>query len=547
MYGHPSGEEFLILIEAFETREKVEKWSNEFRARIAEDVLPSEGEWQWLCKNDDLSALNPPSIQDRAITTSIGVALFTPNNDTGSATDPVSSLLEAADTALYRAKAAGRNQVIFYDDILSSCGRVLELDSNTKVAAIDIGANVGVNIGQEFKVFPPAFTGKTKFSVNDGRTTRTLGLYPRVECARITVFNTQPEISFAFISSTEDPQVHIEEGSHLEAIPAGSIGHLLPSSSKYNPTSNDALESDIESLQRYIKEHSSADTPPFAIVIRFSREATYLKKFGTAALNIALARLYREAQDKLYAAKPVEILDQGSICIVGPNESYSENIVTELTNKIALEFPELGVVTGVFCANDISTGIEPSNAIEFARFAASDHGRNSQSRVRHFSHSTAQSVLQSLRKSGAIEIAQTDFERLKSLGINSAEILNLGGLIHSALGQYQKALKLYEEAVNKDPNREIYKTNYGAVAYILDKTDPALKILNTLTKKGLEKILKTHPNGYAAYTSILAKSKISGSPLFLEDRFLSMAPIALELPATGETRQNIIRQALSSN
>ncbi|PGP54422.1 hypothetical protein CN998_33270, partial [Bacillus cereus] len=98
-------------------------------------------------------------------------------------------------------------------------------------------------------------------------------------------------------------------------------------------------------------------------------------------------------------------------------------------------------------------------------------------------YKTAQSVLQSLRKSGAIEIAQTDFERLKSLGINNAETLNLGGLIHSALGQYPKALTLYEEAISKDPKRDIYKTNYGTIAYILNKIDPALSLLNTLTEK----------------------------------------------------------------
>lgn len=549
--GHPSGEEFLILIESFALREKIEEWANEFKSQISEEVLPSEREWVWLSKGEDLSALSPPPIQDRIITTSVGVALYAPGVENSAiAVDPVSSLLEASDTALYRAKAAGRNQVIFYDDILSNCGRVIELDANTKVAAIDIGSNVGVGMGQEFKVFPPTFTGKTKFFVNDGRTTRTLGFYPRVESARITVFNAQPEVSFAFISSDNEATVNIEAGSHLEAIPAGSIGHLLPSSSKYYPASNDVLQkNNIESLREFVKHNSGSGGSPFAVVVRFSREGAYLKRYGTAALNIALARLYSEAQSRFNAAKSIEVLDRGSIGIAGPKEDYVESVVIDLANHISSELPELGVVVGVFCAADIENNLSSSNAIEFARFAASDYGRKSESKVRHFGYQTAKEVLQSLRLAGSFEVANTDFERLKSLGVENAEIFNLGGLINNALGLRQQSLSCYQAAIDLAPMQYIYKSNFAVVAYNLGEIDVALKMLNALTKRVIGQILKSHPNGYSAYVALLAKAKIMGSPLFNSEKFELMAPIALELRVTKESssRTKIIRQALESN
>ncbi len=202
--GHPSGEEFLILIQANVLREQFIEWANEFRKGIADEVLPSDMEWEHLNNSDNISVLSLPPVQERAITMSVGIAIHNSSSTLMPGAEVVTDLLSRADTALYRAKAAGRNQVIFYDDILSNCGRVIEQDKNTRVVALDIGSNVGVSVGQEFKVFSPIFSGKTKFLMNDGRTTRSLGVYPRVELARIVVFNAQPEISFAFICSSSD-------------------------------------------------------------------------------------------------------------------------------------------------------------------------------------------------------------------------------------------------------------------------------------------------------------------------------------------------------
>lgn len=151
--GHPSGEEFLVVIFANAAKEQFTEWASLFRVKIADSFLPSDAEWTALTRHAPASA-TPPPLQERTVTTSIGVTQHTSVPRSGDRAKFAAELLERADTALYRAKAAGRNQVIFYDEILASCGKILEYDKATGVAALDIGKNVGVTVGQEFKVFP---------------------------------------------------------------------------------------------------------------------------------------------------------------------------------------------------------------------------------------------------------------------------------------------------------------------------------------------------------------------------------------------------------
>lgn len=549
--GHPSGEEFLILISANATKEQFQVWADDCRTAISEEILPTQKEWEWLSESSDTSALNLPQTQDRTVTTSIGVALHNHVPSSDSTLDPSAALLDRADTALYRAKAAGRNQAIFYDEILSSCGRVIEQDLNTGVIAIDIGSNVGVTTGQEFKVFNPKFSGYKKFSVNDGRTTRTLGTYPRVESARIVVFDCQPEISFASIDSIDNVSINIEVGSILEAIPAGSIGHLLPNSSRYFPSINDNLRAGgAEAVQEFLKNNPKVNKP-YALVVRFIREPEYLRKYGTAALNNALARLYRSAQSEFQSSRSIEVLDRSSICVVGTDKSYNEDSIDNFVDRLADELPELGVLGGVFCNDDLNLFakkdviLDPVHAIELARFASSELGRDPQVKVRHFNPRTPNQVFNALRETRSYEIAYADFERLISLGVKLPDIFNHGGLISSGLGDRQKALKHYLTATKMSPGDYIYKTNAGTAAYSLNEVEVGLEVLNTLTDEEVDKARISHSYGYMSYASLLATAKLNGLQSFNHDRFVAMAPVALDMPDILEYASKNINKALS--
>ena len=551
--GHPSGEEFLIFIQANALREQFIEWANEFRKKIADEVLPSDQEWEWLTSSDSIGVLSPPPLQERGITMSVGVAMYNSPTTVRPGAEVVSDLLDRADTALYRAKAAGRDQVIFYDEILSNCGRVIEQDKNTRVVAIDIGSNVGVSIGQEFKVFSPTFSGKTKFIVNDGRTTRNLGVYPRVETARIVVFNSQPEISFAYVAAPTDSEPLIDTGSHLEAIPAGSIGHLLPSSSKYFPASTETLNrSTTEDLHKFVKSSAADLSGPFSVVIRFTRENECLRKYGTVALNMALAQVYREALRVFCTAKVIEVLDRSSICIAGTKDAYNESMVEEFVDTMASELPELGIFAGVWCEADREKStdkgentLDSANAVEFARFAAADAGRLPDTRLRHFSYGVAEDVLKVLRESRSFDVAYADFERLRRLGVESARLFNMGGIIAGNIGLHQQALEHFAAAIAKNPEEIIFKSNYGTAACRVGEVDTALKILNALPLADVDKLLTSHAYGFVSYAQLLARARIKGSAYFDASRFNHIATTALSVPGF-EPASETIREALEN-
>jgi tetratricopeptide (TPR) repeat protein len=413
-----------------------------------------------------------------------------------------------------------------------------------------------VSLGQEFKVFAPGYTGKRKFSISDGRTVRSIGIYPRVELTTITVFNVQTEVSFAYISDVNDRTTQIEVGANLEAIPTGSISHLLTGASKYFPVEMDQLRvGDSSEVQKFVKSSASSGEKPFAVVFRFSSEQEYIKRYGSAAFNAALARLFREATSSFYLAKATGVLDGASVCIVGRPASYNEKSIIAFADKLREEMPELRLAVGIFCQADIesppkndNSKLDPTHAIEFARYAASDYASKGDSMVVHFGFATARRILFSLRNSKSYKQALADFEKLRTLGVESADLQNIGGLISSSLGLHQQALDLYESALKRDDSVDVYKTNFGTATYQSGEYDRGLRVLNKIPLEKFDALIEGHPYGYVTYARLLALAKIGGLASFDAERFAAIAEKALDMVGfRGSRASNVISTALASS
>jgi hypothetical protein len=97
----------------------------------------------------------------------------------------------------------------------------------------------------------------------------------------------------------------------------------------------------------------------------------------------------------------------------------------------------------------------------------------------------------------------------------------------------------------KDPTKLIYKSNYGTAAYRVGEIDTALRVLNALPLKEIDKLLTTHPYGYLGYAKLLARASLNGSSLFDASRFTHVAKTALEIKEyTNSAESAVINEAL---
>lgn len=220
------GEEFQILMTGSISDQEGVNVSASLSAEIREQPLPSNEEFSVLKEMEFADGATLPHEADRRVTVSIGVA-SAPVSSNEKLDGLAKNLKRQADLALYSAKIGGRDCVRFFAEILNYYGRLNQIDKINGVISIDIGREVGVKKGQEFFVYPPSYDGNTPFYIGEGRSRKRVGTFPKFRSARISTFNVQNEVSFCRLIKKEDGVLELTEGSTLEAIPLGSIAHLV--------------------------------------------------------------------------------------------------------------------------------------------------------------------------------------------------------------------------------------------------------------------------------------------------------------------------------
>jgi len=529
--GRSGGEEFLIIISGDLQLKRVKDIAERIRVSISHHELPTDLEWSSLSNN----AMQPPHISDRKITTSVGLSSLKPRTVENLA-GAIIEMRREADTALYRAKAGGRNVVRYFPEIRDQFGTVIEHHPETNIVTIDIGSQVNVRAGQEFHVYHPDFTGEKSFVSSDGRSKKRLGTYPRFSSGRIVVFDVQPEISFCTIAEKSHDRFPV--GSVLEQIPLGSIYHLVSAEAKASVIG----AAQVDELNTYIENIVDNNNRPIAAIFSLRNMPAIEKARGTAFVNRALASLFEAVRQIFPLPAKVCQIESDKIAVaaqIEPKASYGE-IIRRIIESAAKKMSNLvEYSSGVFTTKTNQKPIEgdqsiinPKHALSYARYAAVVLATD-EKQIIHFSPITANSVIAAHRIKKTLADALVDYEALHGMGIEYSRFENQAALCAFELGNADFALSHVQRAIALEPNFPVLKANLAYIQFMFKQPLQAHEVFVQIHLENpefeLEDVYKS-AEALAAYAAYKKNSKT----IELTD-LKSMLEKALPLAAAGKT------------
>lgn len=492
-FARPGGEEFQIIVSGICSEQEVVAMAEAIRTAVNGGPLPSDVEFSTIERDGHAGGLALPHASARRVTVSIGVAGCPCVNP--SAVDEAAALItRQADLAVYSSKLAGRDQVRSFPQILQAFGRVIEMHADAGVVAIDIGREVGVRVGQEFFVIPKDFTGNVDFHAGEGRSRRRAGTYPRYKVGRIAIFDVQSEVSFARVEHLERGVRKIVGGSYLEAIPLGSITHLIEGkggAGSFVPY--EQVRAAI--VKRGLEKHVAV----FAIGLKEAGKV--VTELGTGVVNLQLARVHKCIKSVLGRGYSISHVEPAALIVDASDMSdldVLENFVHEILSRLAAEsMDSLSFASGVFRSDFFDVG-DRGYAIECAIAALRAAELKNEALV-SFDDEAALSVLVHSRGQDAVR-GLADYKKFTEMGVVSSSMENLAGLLEleRSGGDKLVAESHFKAAMRMDPSDGIYPSNIAIVCFLTRRLALAFEYFAKVeTDHGLSDIPPQYLGAYA--------------------------------------------------
>ncbi len=476
------GEEFSILVKGDIDERELLAWVEGLRLEIEKSTVPTTSQLETIQRDSGLPA-NIPAENERRITASFGVARYVGVAGASDVAEISGRLKTQADKAVYSAKSSGRNRIRYFPDILKRYGKVLENDPAAGVVVIDVGSEVGVVRGREFFVVPERYAGDTGYVIDDGRSKRTLGIFPRVKVAKIVAFHVQPEISFCSITEHRDG-THVGPGCLLESIPLGTFGglgkHYLNTDSIVGGDARKALK---EKLSGVIDENLRV------IAVRFPNIREVEKQYGSVKANELLAAATACMQRLLPSPAKIVQLEVGGFGAVFSSESL------ECVREVSLALREIcGDTTdfsiGTFDRDSMASvagsrfALDWANAYDYAAIAAAASEKNT---FASFDESAPQTVLRASEEAGQYEKVEADYKRFRELGIVSGSLDNHLAISLFAAGDMIGANAALRSAVELKPDEPIIRSNFAITQFVTgNRVDSYNEMTRAIERLGRE-------------------------------------------------------------
>lgn len=433
-FGRPGGEEFTLLVTGSINSEILKEIAEGLRVEISRRGLPDDDEYLSFPSEKKIKGLVLPIISERRVTASIGISSILLPLKSLDLKLASASLKKEADAAVYKAKNGGKNTVRYFPEIRSRYGTVIAHHEDVDVVVIDLGKNVEAAQGQEFMVYHPDFSGGVPVVKNDGRSSKTIGYYPRRSSGRILIFESQSEISFCTVTERSTTRL-FPVGSLLEIIPLGAISHLLQNASGPHAIGGHRL-GQASDFQKAVKD-TATDQTSLAVTVFSIRNVRELESSrGSGYVNSSLIYLLGVIGEVF--PMPAKISQIGptllAVLAVGDQTSGHFSSVKVVVERMADYYGEaVKFGAGAFISDQNDSFLKKldlSGALDFARYAASDFVLEDSKNTHRFESYTATEVVRAQRLKGSRLDALADYERLKSAGVNSAYFENQAGLAY---------------------------------------------------------------------------------------------------------------------
>lgn len=475
-FGRPGGEEFELIVKGQADLVVAKRVADDLIQCVRQPKLPSSDEIKKFLKRiPNFPAARELQSLDGSVTASIGISTKVIGKTATDNEKLYTSLRREADLGLYRAKSDGRNCYRLFSDIRTSHGRVHKSHNDSQLVVIDIGLDVGVEIGDIYRVFFPPFL-KQDIRFEDGRTSRVLGKYPLIESARLIVIDAQEKVATCSVIDNSTGS-DIPDGALLQYVHTGSVPflHERPRQLAYNIFP-------LEGLLDYIERLKATDSLYSIVRISGSFKKTEGRERDAIVSQIAAAmHLIFPRGTRLFGGNGC-----GLYIISRVNEDGSQD-VGEREKVIRLALLKLspwldGIRAGVYIPGAVGEQVDTcAEAMVFYCNSALTATRtnNLDNPIIVFSEDSIGDTIYTWRQRRMIEDALVDYQQFKSYGFDLPKLNNQLGLAvleARVADYYQLGLLAFSNAVQSDESYVIYRANLALLNTISGNYEAAREL-----------------------------------------------------------------------
>lgn len=396
-------------------------------------------------------------------------------------------LYERADVATYVAKKLGRDRVIAFERILAEGGTVLDYDERTGIVTLDLGSDMGVDVGDVFQVYDNRkFTGSEPI-IQPGSQNKVIGYFPRLALGELEVMMCQSQVSFAMRrgGDTFIPA----PGFLLEWIPPSERGKRISGDRRRRDRRRDRALSPRSLFEARLRESLGREKFILALVF-FDNLATIREQRGSATLK----ELYRSLAAELEKLSvPGDVVSSISSEFVGflPSNPQIKGVMVKLAELKRNFASREGATFSAVIFDSSTEGLERSRALEIARKGAEIARFKGADQIVVLDPETLLSKFLFYHEHGEYDKVADEFQGLHALGVTGVtgdQTLIYYAEALSYLGRLEEAIQKATDILAKDKRNLTAIQVMASSAFELGRYTEAVQAYESLSEEKKGKI-----------------------------------------------------------